>query len=172
MKLAVVPLPNETKCEVVPKEGQAPPPIFFVSRTKQVAILSGLLLCAVGLVATTYFATSEAAPHVTTVAPRQAALAHAPAPEVPMFRPQVRMLEETRVLKAGDYVMLGGSNAPKVRKIAAPPNQAVLLKRGGSIQALYVAGENSYVVMSDKETRVVRRDEIRGVVPPVLATAT
>ena len=40
MKLAVVALPNEMKCEVVPREGQATPQIVFIGRTKQVAVLA------------------------------------------------------------------------------------------------------------------------------------
>ncbi len=169
MRLAIVPLPNETKCEVVPKLGQATPEIYFVSRAKQIAVLSGLLLCALLLVGTTYFATAEAKPRAT---PPSVLTHKAPAAQkVEVSRPQARTFDGSRVLKTGDTVIVDGTTSPKVRRIAALPKEGVLIRRGQALHAFYLAGENSYVVMSDKETRIVSAKDIRAVVPPVLATA-
>ena len=170
MKLAVVALPNEMKCEVVPREGQATPQIVFIGRTKQVAVLAGLFLCALALVGTTYFATSEArasSPAPLAVAPRLPAPEPLPAAD----RPMVRQYDGSKPLKAGDMVILKGSSAPKVRQIAAAPNQGVLLRRGQALHALYVTGDKSYVVISDKDSRIVGANDIRATIPPMLATA-
>jgi hypothetical protein len=71
-------------------------------------------------------------------------------------------------LKAGDLVLLNGAGATQVRKVAAAPNEAVLLRSGNNLHALYMAGESSYVVMSERESRIVSHSQIHAVIPPAL----
>jgi hypothetical protein len=133
-------------------------------------VLAGLFLCALALVGTTYFATSEAkasAPTPIALPRLQSTPAALPAAD----RAMVRQYDGSRPLKAGDMVILKGSTAPRVRQIAAAPKEGVLLRRGAALHALYVTGANSYVVISDKDSRIVAANEIRATIPPVLATA-
>lgn len=54
-----------------------------------------------------------------------------------------------------------GTIPPALRHIVAGPNQTVLLRRGNAIQALYVLGENGYVVIADNESRLMHFEDLR-----------
>ena len=53
-----------------------------------------------------------------------------------------------------------------VQQVAAPANEAVLLKRGSALQGLYMAGPKSYVVISDGDGKIVDKKEIIATVAP------
>src|SRR5688572_2382360 len=94
MKLAVVPLPNGKGCEFVLKYGEVAPPIFFINRNRQFAVLGALLLCAVALV-------------YSSVAPRKRARGASVAPQ----HRKMEQFDGARQLKAGELVIVTGSGA-------------------------------------------------------------
>ena len=153
MKLAVVPLPNEKNCEFVMKDGEAAPPIFFFDRSKQVAVLVALFLCALALFYTAYFAGGKRT--LANAAKAAAQLAG-----------ETQRFDGRRHLKQGQLVVLDGAGSSKVRQVAAAPKEAVLLRQGNSLRALYMAGEKKYVVISENETRIVPASQIHSVVSP------
>jgi hypothetical protein len=53
-----------------------------------------------------------------------------------------------------------------VRQVAAAPKEAVLLRQGNSLRALYMTGEKKYVVISGNETRIVPANQIHSIVSP------
>jgi len=148
MKLAVVPLPNEKSCEFVLKQGEVAPPILFVNGSKQFAVLAVLFLCALGLFYSAYHSGIKS----TLTAVTQ------PTAEAQRF-------DGKRPLKAGELVMVNGATATGVRQVAAAPKEAVLLRQGNSLRALYMTGEKKYVVISGNETRIVPASQIQAVVP-------
>jgi hypothetical protein len=154
MKLAVVPLPNERGCEFVMKEGEVPPPIFFFNRSKQAAVLGALLLCALTLFYTAYFAGGKRT--LATIASTAAA----------QVTEGTQRFDGTRRLKQGELVVLDGAGSSKVRQVAAAPKEAVLLRQGNSLRALFMTGEKKYVVISGNETRIVPANQIHSIVSP------
>ena len=62
--------------------------------------------------------------------------------------------------KAEDRATANPMSAPKLRGVVAGPNQTVLLRRGHLPHALYVLGENGYVIISGNQSRLVRLDEL------------
>ena len=153
MKLAIVPLPNESGCEFVMKDGEVPPPIFFFNGSKQVAVLGALFLCALALFYTAYFAGGK---KTLTIAASRAA----------QVTEGTQRFDGRRRLKQGELVVLDGAGSSKVRQVAAAPKEAVLLRQGNSLRALYMAGEKKYVVISENETRIVPASQIYSVVSP------
>lgn len=165
MKFAVVPLPDHAECEFVIKEGEKPPRVIIIGRGKQLAMLITLLLCASALVATNRFASEETELASATLAPAPVE-SSVPVVSRVEHRSVASHFDGTRTLKAGDLVIMDGATAPKVRQIAAAPNQTVLLRRGNSLHALYLVGDNGCVVVSDNENRLVHLAQIRATVAP------
>lgn len=166
MKFAIVTLPDHAECEFLIKPGEKRLRVLVIGRGKQLAVLAMLLLCASALFATTRVASTEAGFASATPSP---ALVEFQAPVGPPVeqRTVASHFDGLRTLKVGDLVIMDGTTAPKVRQIAGAPNQTVLLRRGNSLHALYLVGDNGYVVVVDNESRLVHSAQIRATVAPV-----
>ena len=74
--------------------------------------------------------------------------------------------ETSQSLRRGDTVIVHRLGESSVRHVAGGANEAVLLKRGNALQGLYMAGKDSYVVISGGDTKIVRAKDITATVAP------
>lgn len=157
MQIAVVFLREDGKSNSSPDGSELQPRFFVLGRCLVLTVLSILLLCALALVVLNFSpAFRFGAPAVSTPKASGGQFIHA----IPV-RVLARPFDRSRPLKAGDLVVVDGMHAPSLQKVAAAPNGTVLLRRGNSLRALYLVGEDGYVVVSQKGSTTVRSDEIR-----------
>ena len=58
-------------------------------------------------------------------------------------------------IRRGDTVVVNQKGALGLRQVSTS-NECVIVKRDNAVQGLYLLGEGSYLVVSDKESKVVR----------------
>jgi hypothetical protein len=149
MRFAFVRLPESGPFEFVLPQGEKPL-IFILGRGKQLAVLLTLLSGAAAIFALAHLTRGK-----TEIA--------SPAAQSPAEpRPMVRPVDVSQPLRPGDFVVTDGTKGPKMRQVAAGPNETVVLRRGNALQALYILGDSGYVVVSENESRLARPEEIRG----------
>jgi hypothetical protein len=175
MKIAVVLMPKRGEVNLS-VESEKLPRVFFFGRT-QFALLGALLLCAALLMAVTAWM-ADGPPRAAALpadnaspqlAPETASRPHATIsgePSSAVIRSRVLPFDRSQSLKRGDLVVVNQRGVSAVRQVAAAANEGVLLRRGKALQGLYVTGENSYVVLSDRDGKIIRAEEIVATVTP------
>ena len=73
---------------------------------------------------------------------------------------RVQHFDNSHSLRRGDVVVVRQSGGANVGKIAVSANGTGLFKRGGAVEALYVLGEDRYLVTCEAGLQIVRGDEI------------
>lgn len=175
MKLAEPSRSDNRTCNVIVNQDEEPPRVIRRRRFELGVIAVLVLLCTLAFVAMTHRSTKPIEFALEEAAPRPAR-ASAPATfqeEVSrVVRNFVSHFDGSQPLKAGDRLTMGGKRAPKLRHVVAGPNQTVLLRRGNLLHALYLLGENGYVVISGNESKLVRLDDLRAMENDASATVT
>jgi len=78
-----------------------------------------------------------------------------------VVREVVRHFDGSKSAPGHDGLIAVKKSGPQSAQVVAGPNQTILLRRGKSPHALYVLGENGYVVVSGSESRLVRLEDLR-----------
>ena len=72
----------------------------------------------------------------------------------------------SHTLKRGDMVAIRREDMSGVWRVTGSLNNSVLLKQGNVTKGIYMVGDNSYIVTSGSDTRIIRATDILGVVEP------
>lgn len=160
MKLAE-PSPAENQVSQVRFEEHAEPADVTSRRRFEMGVIGVLvLLCSIVLVSMTLDSTT----------PTESAMEEPGARTVRAAAPATFQEEVTRVVRSfvrhfdgssEGQERLRGMDMAKLRDVVAGPNQTVLLRRGNLLHALYLLGENGYVIISGNEAKLVRLDDLR-----------
>jgi len=197
MKIAVVFLPKNGELNLsIAGEGR-PARLLLLGRRKQLVVLGALLLCAAGLwfagVMSTMMQHATAEPTLTAdpaivvheeapVAAPVAPVAPAPAKrswlrqilarhEQPEPASRVLPFDGSRTLHRGDKVVVSVDGASMLAEIAGAPNESVLLRRGRTLERLYVLGDSSYAIIANQQSRVIHVADIFATVDAVAQVA-
>ena len=87
--------------------------------------------------------------------------------------PQWRLarFDVSHTLKRGDMVAVRREDMSGVWRVTGSLNNSVLLKQGNVTKGIYMVGDNSYIVTSGSDTRIIRATDILGVVEPATKPA-
>jgi hypothetical protein len=168
VKIAVEMVPRAGEMTPALEDSDKKPCVFISGRGFELTVLGLLLMCAIALsVENLSPAFRFGATAVSTPKTSGGQFVSA----IPA-RVIARPFDGSRPLKPGDLVVVSGLTAPTVRQIAAVPNGTVLLRSGNSLKALYLVGDNSYVVVSRQGISMVRPEEIRATLASVASVAS
>lgn len=73
---------------------------------------------------------------------------------------RVQHFDNSQALRRGDVVVVRDDGGANVGQVALAANSTGLLKRGNVLEALYVLGEDRYLVKSEAGTQIVRGNNI------------
>ena len=163
MKLAE-PTRLDTRAAKVRVEHNAEPACVAARRQFELGVISVLvLLCIIVLLAVKFGSVKP-----IEFAPTEAAPQPARASALVTFQEEVSRVVHNVVRhfngsqpKAENRLIAGGNGGLKLRGVVAGPNQTVLLRRGNLPYALYLLGDNGYVIISGNEGRLVRPNDLR-----------
>jgi hypothetical protein len=161
MKLALIFLPKDGEMSLSVENSEKPPRIFIFRRCKQLMLLTTALMAAMAMSAIAVLVSQN-------VGNGAVAVAEKPAEGVRRSQCQWRVSQynPTQSLKRGNNVVLHRDGVSRVWQVAASANSSVLLNRGEATESFYMVGDNLYVVISDRDSKVVRANEILAVVEP------
>ncbi|HWN94072.1 MAG TPA: hypothetical protein VNT99_03480 [Methylomirabilota bacterium] len=166
MKLTLVPMPEKAALNVPLQNSVKSPRMAPRGRNKRRRLLSTALVTVLAFSALGSFFAWRGATLPVNGTNADIASADPFAPVAPPARWRVFPFDNSYSLKAGDTVVVHQNGTSGLRQVAAAENEAVLLRRGKKLQGLYMAGENGYVVMSDRESKIVRVEEITATIEP------
>jgi hypothetical protein len=73
---------------------------------------------------------------------------------------RVQHFDNSHPLRRGDVVVMRENHGANVGQVAVTANSTGVFKRGSAVEALYVLGEDRYLVRSEGGTRIVHGNEI------------
>lgn len=73
---------------------------------------------------------------------------------------RVHLFDNSQLLRRGDVVVVRQKSGSNVGEVAVAANSAGVVRRNGHVEALYLLGENRYVVTAQGRTQVVRGTDI------------
>lgn len=73
---------------------------------------------------------------------------------------RVQHFDNSHSLRRGDVVVVRQKDGANVERVAVAANSTGVFKRGNTVEALYVLGENRYLVASERGTRIVKGHDI------------
>ena len=79
-------------------------------------------------------------------------------------RSRVLPFDGSRVLSRGERVLVRFGGEITIAEVAGAPKETVLLLRGTSPERLYVLGDESYAVMANQQSKIVRVSDIMATV--------
>jgi hypothetical protein len=170
MKIDVFILPKNGEVRLAPAtfakqppgKGLQPQGTLVLGSPWKLAVLSVLLLGILTVCGLAVYSAYKAISAMEEHSPKRAkaAAGHTGAPIVAEDESRVRHFDNSRPLQRGDVVVVNQNGSSKVRQVAAAANRTVLVKHGNAVEAFYVLGEDSYLVASEHDRKVVRAHEI------------
>ena len=161
MKLAE-PSRLDTRAAKVRVEHNAEPACVAARRQFELGVISVLvLLCIIVLLAVKFGSVKPIESAPTKAAPQPARASALVTFQEEVSRVVHNVVRHFDGSKAEDRLIAGGNGGLKLRGVVAGPNQTVLLRRGNLPYALYLLGDNGYVIVSGNESRLVRPNDLR-----------
>ena len=152
---------------VPPQTDVKSPRIVRRGRSKRQKLISTVLVSAFALSAIGIFiACRKPAARAKQQKIQEIAATEAPVAVASASRWRVFPFDNSYSLKPGDTVVVHRNGESKLQQVAANPNEAVLLKRGAALDGIYMAGESGYVVISDRDGKIVSVREITATIEP------
>jgi hypothetical protein len=84
---------------------------------------------------------------------------------------RVLPFDGSRVLSRGDKVVVRFGDEVTIAVVAGAPRETVLLRRGQTLERLYVLGDESYAVMANQQSKIVRASDITATISVPLQMA-